>query len=142
MKISKLKVTLAVGIIAILPTLGACGKKQPPAQQQGPAEVGIVVIQPKPLELTTELPGRTTPYLVAEVRPQVNGIIKKRIFTEGTDVKAGELLYQIDPAPYLAVLSNAKGVLGKAEANLIPARLRAERYKKSRCKQSGQPTGV
>ncbi|MCE5312043.1 MAG: efflux RND transporter periplasmic adaptor subunit [Nitrospiraceae bacterium] len=97
----------------------------PPA---GPPEVGIVTMQPVRLELTTELPGRTAPHLIAEVRPQVGGIIQKRLFTEGTDVKEGDVLYQIDPAPYQAAYNSAKAALTRAEANLAPAKLRAERY--------------
>jgi membrane fusion protein (multidrug efflux system) len=91
--------------------------------------VATVTIQPQPVELTTELPGRTSPFLVAEIRPQVNGIIKKRLFQEGSDVKAGQLLYQIDPAPFQVALDSAKASLGKAQANLPSIRLRAERYR-------------
>ncbi len=106
----------------------ACGKPQarPP---QGPAEVGVVTVSPEKVVLTTELPGRTSPYLVAEVRPQVNGLIRERAFEEGSDVKAGALLYQIDPAPYKAAYDQAKASLAMAEANLPAARLRAERLK-------------
>ena len=64
----------------------------------------MVTLQPQQVELTTELPGRTSPYLVAEIRPQVNGIIQKRLFQEGSEVKAGQLLYQIDPAPFQVAL--------------------------------------
>jgi membrane fusion protein (multidrug efflux system) len=78
--------------------------------------------------LTTELPGRTSAYLIAEVRPQVGGIIQKRLFTEGSDVKAGEVLYQIDPAVYEATYNSAKAALARAEANLTPIRLKAGRY--------------
>jgi membrane fusion protein (multidrug efflux system) len=78
--------------------------------------------------LTTELPGRTSAYLIAEVRPQVGGIIQKRLFTEGSDVKEGEVLYQIDPAVYQATYNSAKAALARAEANLIPIRLKAGRY--------------
>ena len=99
-------------------------------QQAGPAavpEVAAITIQPQRVELTTELPGRTSPYLVAEIRPQVNGIIKKREFREGSDVKAGQLLYQIDPAPFQVALDSARASLGKAEANLPSLKLKAER---------------
>ena len=85
-------------------------------------------MQPQQVELSTELPGRTTAYLVAEIRPQVNGIIQKRLFQEGSDVKAGQLLYQIDPAPFQVAHDSAKASLGKAQANLPSIRLRAERY--------------
>jgi len=79
--------------------------------------------------LTTELPGRTAPYLVAEIRPQVNGLIQKRLFKEGSDVKGGQILYQIDPAPFQATLDNARAALGKAEANRPAIQLRMQRYK-------------
>jgi membrane fusion protein (multidrug efflux system) len=81
------------------------------------------------VELTTELPGRTSSYLVAEIRPQVNGIIQKRLFKEGSDVKAGQLLYQIDPAPFQAIYDSARASLAKAEANLPSIRSKAARYK-------------
>jgi membrane fusion protein (multidrug efflux system) len=92
-------------------------------------EVAVVTMQPQRVELTTELPGRTSPYLVAEIRPQVNGIIQKRQFREGADVKAGQLLYQIDPAPFQIAYDSAKASLAKAQANLPSIRLRAERHK-------------
>ncbi|QEM66828.1 efflux RND transporter periplasmic adaptor subunit [Geobacter sp. FeAm09] len=113
--------------------LTGCGKKQAAggaaAAQAAPPEVGVVNIQPQHVALTTELPGRTAATLVAEVRPQVNGIIQKRIFTEGSDVKAGQVLYQIDPATYQAAYASAKAALAKAEASLVSVRLKAERYK-------------
>lgn len=85
-------------------------------------------VQPQLVELTTELSGRTAPRLIAEVRPQVTGIIQKRLFTEGAEVKAGELLYQIDDAVYRADLARAEATLARAEANLAPVRLKAERF--------------
>lgn len=94
-----------------------------------PPEVAIVTLQPEKVTITTELPGRVSAYLVAEVRPQVSGIIKKRLFTEGADVKQGEVLYQIDPAPYQAAFDNASASLARAEANLPPVRSKAQRYK-------------
>jgi membrane fusion protein, multidrug efflux system len=108
--------------------LGGCDRG--PGKQATPVvEVATVTIEPQQVELTTELPGRTSPYLVAEIRPQVNGIIKKRLFREGSDVKAGQLLYQIDPAPFQVALDSAKASLGKAQANLPSIRLKTERYK-------------
>ena len=89
--------------------LGGCNRQQQSASAPVP-EVATVTVQPQG-ELTTELPGRTSPYLVAEIRPQVNGIIQKRLFTEGSDVKAGHVLYQIDPAPFQAALDSAKASL-------------------------------
>jgi len=79
--------------------------------------------------LTSELAGRTSAYLIAEVRPQVSGIIQKRLFAEGSDVKAGDVLYQIDPATYQAAYNSAKASLARAEANVVPAKLKAERYR-------------
>jgi len=93
--------TLVFGLIA-----SGCGSQQaapPPAIP----EVSIVIIQPEQVVLTTELPGRTSAYFVAEIRPQVNGIIQKRLFEEGSDVRAGQVLYQIDPAPFQAAYDNA-----------------------------------
>jgi membrane fusion protein (multidrug efflux system) len=78
--------------------------------------------------LTTELPGRTSAYRVAEIRPQVNGLIQKRLFKEGSNVKAGQALYQIDSAPFQAAFDNAKAALGRSEANLSAIRLRAKRF--------------
>jgi membrane fusion protein (multidrug efflux system) len=123
------------GVVALMLlvglTLAACGnqsaKSAPP--QGAPPEVGIVVVRPERVAITSELAGRTSPYLIAEVRPQVGGIIQKRLFIEGADIKAGEALYQIDPASYRAAYSSAKAALSRAEANLAPARLKAERYK-------------
>ena len=90
---------------------------------QGPTEVGVVTLQPQDVALTTELPGRTTAYLIAEVRPQVGGILLKRLFEEGSEVKAGQPLYQIDSAPYRAALA-------RNEASLESARLLSERYER------------
>ncbi len=112
-------------------TLAACGKAPqaggPP--MMGPPEVAITVVQPTPVVLTQELPGRTSPCLVAEVRPQVGGIVKKRFFVEGADVKAGDVLYEIDPDPYRAAYASAKAGLARAEANVTSIRSKVERYK-------------
>ena len=91
-------------------------------------EVGVLEIRAEPLALSTELPGRTVPYLVAEVRPQVGGIIEQRLFTEGANVKAGQSLYQIAPTTYQASYDSAKASLAKAEANLETTRNKAARY--------------
>jgi membrane fusion protein (multidrug efflux system) len=109
--------------------LGPDGCSSGHGQQAGPPipEVSVVTVAPQKVELTTELPGRTSPYLVAEIRPQVNGIIKKRQFREGSDVKAGQLLYQIDPAPFQVALDSARASLGKAQANLPALKLKSER---------------
>lgn len=101
----------------------------------GPTEVATVTVRPERIVLTTELPGRTSAYLVAEIRPQVNGLIRSRLFQEGARVTAGDLLYEIDPAPYQAAHTQAKAALATAEADLLTAeanlpalRSRAERY--------------
>lgn len=110
--------------------LAACGKPPggPPAPQDTPI-VGVMTVQPQPVALSTELPGRTVPYLVADVRPQVGGIVKARKFREGSDVKAGEALYQIDPATYQATYDSNVAALAKAQASLKTTRLKADRYK-------------
>ncbi len=117
-----------VGIVIIGLALSGCGKSGG-LPQGGPPEVIVVVMQYERVPIITELPGRTSAYLVAEVRPQVNGVIKERLFTEGSDVKAGDVLYQIDPAPYQAAYDNAAASLARVEANLLPVRSKAERYK-------------
>lgn len=119
-------------VLLLISTLAltACnkGQQQSAQAQAGPAEVGVVTITPKHITLTTELTGRTAPFLIAEVRPQVGGIIKKRLFVEGSDVKEGQVLYLIDPATYEAALASAKAAQSRAEALLVSTKLRAERY--------------
>ena len=122
----KWNLVLAVLLVGLL--LGGCdgtGRSQPPPQVP---EVAVVTVQPQKIVLTTELPGRTSAFRVAEIRPQVNGLIKKRLFKEGSNVKAGQALYQIDPASLQSVLNNAKAALGRSEANLSAIRLRAKRF--------------
>ena len=109
--------------------LMGCDRKIEAQQTPKVPEVAIVAIQPQRVELTTELPGRTSAYRIAEIRPQVNGIVQKRLFQEGSDVKAGQLLYQIDPAPFQVAYDSAKASLGKSQANLPSIKLRVERYK-------------
>lgn len=108
--------------------LGSCERQPQSAPPPPVPEVAVVTTQPQQVELTTELPGRTSAYLVAEIRPQVNGLIQKRLFKEGSEVKAGQVLYQIDPAPFQAALDNAKASLARAEANRPAIRLRMQRY--------------
>ncbi|MDQ0433898.1 efflux RND transporter periplasmic adaptor subunit [Pantoea agglomerans] len=107
---------------------GCDNNKSEQAAQQPPA-VGVVTLKTEPLKISTELPGRTSAYRVAEVRPQVSGIILKRNFVEGSDVKAGQSLYQIDPATYQAAYDSAKGDLTQAQANARIAQLTVKRYK-------------
>ena len=124
------KWSVALTALASLLLVGGCqsgqGRKTAPAPVP---EVATVKVSMESVALTTELPGRTSAYLVAEIRPQVNGLIQKRLFTEGSSVRAGQVLYQIDPAPFQALLENAKAALAKAEANLQATRSRAERIK-------------
>lgn len=117
-----------VPLLALL-SLTACNRHRETAPPRIP-EVAVVVVRPQRVVLTTELPGRTSPFRVAEIRPQVSGCILKRLFKEGSNVKAGQILYQIDPAPFQAALDNAKAALARAEANLPAIRLRVERYRK------------
>ncbi|HPA14857.1 MAG TPA: efflux RND transporter periplasmic adaptor subunit [Desulfobacterales bacterium] len=122
--------TMALVVLASLLLTGGCNRGHEPSAAPAPVpEVVTLTIEPRPVELTTELPGRTSAYLVAEIRPQVNGIIQKRHFQEGSDVKAGQLLYQIDPAPFQAAFDSAQATLAKVQANLPSIRSRAERYK-------------
>jgi membrane fusion protein (multidrug efflux system) len=112
--------------------LAACGgKEQPPGPGTGgpgaPA-VTVLTVKTEAVPVATELPGRTSPYLIAELRPQVTGIIKERLFKEGSDVKAGQVLYRIDPATYQAAFDSAQASLARAEANVEAARLKAGRY--------------
>ena len=118
------------GVITVILLISGCGPRGPQGpQQMGPPEVGVVMIQPERIVLTKELPGRTAAYRVAEIRPQVNGLILKRSFKEGANVKAGDLLYQIDPSPYQAAYDQAAAAVSMAEANLTSLRLREKRFK-------------
>jgi membrane fusion protein (multidrug efflux system) len=124
----RVKGIVTMGVLVLGLITSGCGSQQaapPPAVP----EVATVTVNPERVVLTTELPGRTSAYLVAEIRPQVNGIVQERLFNEGSDVKAGSVLYQIDPAPYQAAYNNTVAALAKSEANLPPIRLKAERFK-------------
>src|SRR5512137_1587930 len=117
-------------IAAAAVALTSCSRTQGPPPTPVP-EVATVTVARQSVLLTTELPGRTSPFLIAEIRPQVNGLILKRLFTEGSDVKKDQELYQIDPAPFQAALDNAKAALGRAEASLPALRSRADRFKQA-----------
>jgi membrane fusion protein (multidrug efflux system) len=120
----------AVAMISALAVLAGCSKSTTEAPRtQQVAEVGVFKVAPEALQITTELPGRTAAYQVAEVRPQVSGLIQKRLFVEGADVKAGVPLYQIDAATYQAAVNSAKAALAKAKANLAAAAPKVARYK-------------
>jgi membrane fusion protein (multidrug efflux system) len=120
-------------LIAALLALSGCGKKDnaaaPGAGQRPPPEVGVIVTKAQPVELLNTLPGRVDPVRVAQVRARVNGVVQKRLFTEGSVVKEGQPLFQIDAAPYQAALQAAQASLGRAQANLAQATAQAERYK-------------
>lgn len=111
-------------------SIAACSNSSDDAQAgKNMPEVSVLTIQPQRLVMSTELPGRVSALQISEVRPQVSGIIQKRLFTEGADVKAGDTLYQIDPATYQADMDSAKANLARAEANVQPARLKMQRFK-------------
>jgi membrane fusion protein (multidrug efflux system) len=117
--------------------LAACGPKNEPAGAGAagpgaappPPEVGVITVQPRPVGLTTELPGRLEASRVAQVRARAAGILQKRVFTEGSDVRAGQRLFLIDPAPYQASVASTQATLARAQANLTQATAQAERYK-------------
>jgi membrane fusion protein (multidrug efflux system) len=116
-----------VSVAAFVLTIFGCGqdkKFSPP-----PPEVAVVTIKSEPVSFTAELAGRTVPHRVADVRPQVSGIILKKLFTEGTDVKEGDVLYKIDPAPFQVALENAQAALARSEASLSTVKLREERLR-------------
>jgi membrane fusion protein (multidrug efflux system) len=115
---------LFLGAVAAGGLLINCKHKQ---AAPGIPEVAVMLIKAQPVTLTTELPGRVSAFLVAEVRPQVNGIVQQRAFAEGSDVKAGQVLYQIDPQAYRATLASAQATLARAQASLPSLKSRVER---------------
>jgi membrane fusion protein (multidrug efflux system) len=124
---------IAAGGLSVVLLLAACGKSEAPAAAGGggmpPPEVGVVVATPGDVGLVTELPGRLEASRVAQVRARAAGILQKRLFREGSDVKAGQPLFTIDSAPYAAALQSAEATLARAQANLTQAAALAERYK-------------
>lgn len=134
--------TVLALVAATLPwLLAACGQPpgMPTAGPQQTPQVSVLTLQPQRLALTTELPGRFSPTQIAEVRPQVTGLIQQRAFEEGSLVQAGQLLYQIDPATYRANVDSAQAALAKAQAQLVAARLKADRLKElAAMKAAGQ----
>ncbi|RPH48002.1 MAG: efflux RND transporter periplasmic adaptor subunit [Desulfobacteraceae bacterium] len=129
----RVKLFVAIGVLSVSLMQAGCkpGNKGSGMPQSGASEVSVVTVEPQQVVLTTELPGRTSACLVAEIRPQVNGLIQKRLFTEGSAVRAGQDLYQIDPAPFQAAFNNAKAALVRSEAALPALRLRADRFKQA-----------
>ncbi len=123
----------ATALLALL-LLVACGAKDAAAPAAAgktapPPEVGVVTVQPQAVTLRTELPGRVEALRVAQVRARVNGVVLKRLFKEGSDVRAGQVLFQIDPAPYKAALDSAQATLARAQATRAIATELAQRYK-------------
>lgn len=128
---SPLKIAALGAVAAASLFLTACGENKGGAQGMGaggPTDVGVVVVSTEAVNVTTELSGRTSAYLVSDVRPQVGGIIKARQFTEGSYVKAGQSLYQIDAAPFQANYARAQAAVAQAQATLNAAKLRAARF--------------
>ncbi|MFO1388471.1 efflux RND transporter periplasmic adaptor subunit [Cellvibrio sp.] len=119
---------LTLSVAVSIGLLTACGPKAPAGGDVPPIEVGVVVVSESTAAITSELPGRTSAFRKAEVRPQVSGIIQKRLFTEGAEVKAGTPLYQIDPAPFEAALTSAQAEQSRAEANYATAKARNARF--------------
>lgn len=119
---------LAVLLLAACDDTGSASAQQAPRAAPPPG-VTVVTMQPQPVPRLTELPGRTTAFLTAEIRPQVSGVVRDRLFTEGQEVKAGQPLYQIDPASYRAALDSALASQQKAEAGVVSAQLTVDRYR-------------
>ena len=117
----------AVGALILSQYLQGCAPPRKAATSPPPV-VGVVTMAPQPTPLQSDLAGRTTPYEISDVRPQVGGIVKARLFKEGALVRAGQVLYQIEPAPFLAAYDQARGQLANAQANLATTRLKAARY--------------
>lgn len=112
----------------LLPLLALAGCSADKPAAAAPPKVGTLTLTARSLPLEQTLPGRSLAFEVSEVRPQVDGIVRQRLFTEGQQVAAGQVLYQVDPAPYQAALDAARGQLAQAEAALTTARLKAARY--------------
>jgi len=125
----------ALSVLSLM-VLAACGAKDNAAAAPGggkpampPAKVGVIITELKPVALVTELPGRVEAVRVAQVRARSSGVVLKRLFREGSDVKAGQALFQIDAAPYQAAADSARATLARAEASLAQTKAQAERYK-------------
>jgi membrane fusion protein (multidrug efflux system) len=120
-------IVLAFPLLALL-SLAACGDQgQAPVAQQAAPEVGVVTLRPQEAKISTVLPGRVVAYQTSEVRPQVTGILLKRDFVEGAEVREGDLLYEIDPVQYKAALASSEAAVQRAEATLVSVKLKAQR---------------
>ena len=131
--VSRQRLALAGGCLGAALLLAACGKSDAPSAPPGggmpPPEVGVVTVQPGELGLVTDLPGRLEASRVAQVRARAAGILQQRLFTEGSDVKAGQTLFRIDAAPYEAAVQSAEAALARGQAGLAQSTALAERYK-------------
>jgi membrane fusion protein, multidrug efflux system len=127
------RAALGLVIVCAVAALAACSKKEGGAAPAGggmpPPEVGVISVTPRAVGLSTELPGRLEASRVAQVRARAAGIVQKRLFKEGGDVKAGQVLFQIDSGPYRAAYDSAQAALARAQANLAQAAAQAERFK-------------
>ncbi|HIU18229.1 MAG TPA: efflux RND transporter periplasmic adaptor subunit [Candidatus Avidesulfovibrio excrementigallinarum] len=133
-KTAAVRLPVILAGVFVLISLGGCDMlpwvgKEKAAQSMAKPEVQVMAMQPQRVVFTTEIAGRTAPFRIAEVRPQVSGIIQSRNFEEGADVTEGSTLYQIDPATYQAEYDSAKAALARAEANILPLRLKRNRFK-------------
>lgn len=123
------KIGLVMTTLAICLSLTACKSEKAASRPRSNPEVSTVTMKTEKIMETVELPGRTSAFRVAEIRPQVSGLIEQRLFKEGSDVVAGQVLYKIDPAPFQAAIDSAKAALERSVANLPSIRARAERYR-------------
>ena len=130
MRLRNIESTAPAALLLLYTALAGCSSQaQPAAAEPLPPEVGVVTVHRASVPVTTELPGRTAAYLVAQVRARVDGIVQKREFDEGGDIQANERLYQIDPAPYQAALQSARAQLARARASLESTSAQADRDK-------------
>src|SRR5882724_5260952 len=129
--------TVFLSMLTAIALVGCSEASQAPPAPQAP-EVSVVTVHRASVPVTTELPGRTSPHLVAQVRARVDGIVLSRPFTEGADVNASQLLYQIDPAPYRAALASAEAMLARAQATLAAATASPSRTTTTRSRPRGR----
>ena len=127
MRFLRLAIAAAGGLI-LAQSLQGCGAQPQGGPSHAPAVVGVITIEPQAVALQTQLAGRTSPFEISDVRPQVGGIIKARLFKEGALVRAGQVLYLIEPAPFQAAYEQAMAQLANAQANLVTTQLKAQRY--------------
>ena len=123
------RLTALGATVIVLFALTACGKSDKPAPARPPAEVSVITVKPGPLGVTNELPGRLESARIAEIRARVPGVVLKRTFREGSDVKAGATLFLIDPAQFKATYNSANAAVARAEATLLQSELKEKRYK-------------